>query len=96
MSTNTPSGNIYGEGNYEASRRFNEAEHRFVEEGKVAEAAPATPPKSAEEEEALLHAEEEAKLHAKGEDPELVEAVRQDASHVPPSNTAGSSAESGS
>jgi len=54
MSTNTPSGNIYGEGNYEASRRFNEAEHRFVEEGKVAEAAPDTPPKSAEEEEALL------------------------------------------
>ena len=97
MATDTPPSNeIQGEGNYEASRRFNDAEKAFVDSGKVAEAAPNTPPKSAEEEEALLHAEEEGKLHAKGEDPELTEAIRRDASKVPPSGTEGSSPESGS
>lgn len=54
---------IQGEGNYGASRAFNDAERKFVESGK----GPARPaePKSEEERRELLEAEEAAKRRAK-------------------------------
>jgi len=56
---------VQGEGNYEAARDFNEAEHKFVASGKVAAAARAAAPKSEAERQAMLAAEEEGKRRAK-------------------------------
>ena len=56
---------IQGEGNYEAARAFDEAERKFVESGKVPEAARAAAPKSEEEQQELLAAEEAGKRRAK-------------------------------
>ena len=54
---------IQGEGNYGASRAFNDAERAFVQSGK-GPARPA-PPKSEEERRELIAAEEAAKRRAK-------------------------------
>ena len=56
---------IQGEGNYEATRAFNEAERKFVESGKVPAAARAAAPKSKAEQEELLAAEKAGKRRAK-------------------------------
>jgi hypothetical protein len=56
---------IQGEGNYEATRAFNEAERNFVESGKVPAAARAAAPKSKAEAEELLAAEKAGKRRAK-------------------------------
>ena len=55
---------VQGEGNYEAARKFNEAERQFVTSGKVA-AARAAAPKSEAERQAMFAAEEEGKRRAK-------------------------------
>lgn len=54
---------IQGEGNYGASRAFNDAERKFVESGK----GPARPeePKSEQEREELVKAEEAARRRAR-------------------------------
>lgn len=61
----------HGEGNYKATRDYNERTKRFIDSGKVDEAAreaePATPQEAAE----LQRAEDIGKSHAKGEDPAL-------------------------
>lgn len=54
-----------GEGNYEASRRYDEAARRFVKTGKVEQAARDAAPRSPAEAEELRRAEEEGKSHAK-------------------------------
>jgi hypothetical protein len=56
---------VQGEGNYEAARKFNADEHRFVASGKVAAAARAAEPKSEAERQAMFAAEEEGKRRAK-------------------------------
>jgi hypothetical protein len=56
---------VQGEGNYEAARAFNAAEHKFVTSGKVAAAARAAAPKSVAERQAMLAAEEKGKQRAK-------------------------------
>jgi hypothetical protein len=38
--------NVYGEGNYEASRKYEEATRKFIESGRVDEAARAAAPKA--------------------------------------------------
>lgn len=60
---------VQGEGNYEASRRFNEAERKFVASGKVAAAVRAAAPKSEAECQEMIAAEKEGKRRAKAEDP---------------------------
>ena len=55
----------HGEGNYKASREYNDATKKFVESGKVDEAAQKAKPKSAEEARQLEQAEEAGKSHAK-------------------------------
>ena len=57
--------NVYGEGNYEASRQYNEATKKFVESGRVDEAARAAAPKSPQEAADMKQAEQAALLRAK-------------------------------
>ena len=56
---------MQGEGNYDAAREFNEAERKFVESGKVEEAARDAEPKSDAEADELARAEESGRSHAK-------------------------------
>jgi hypothetical protein len=65
---------VHGEGNYEAARQFNKAEHDFVASGKVAAAARNMAPKSDREARELLDAERESRARAKEEDPALTRA----------------------
>ena len=71
MTQPTPDKDLQGEGNYEATRRYDKAATDFAQSGKVDEAARAAQPGSAEEARSLEQAEEEGKSHAKGEDPAL-------------------------
>ena len=67
---------VHGEGNYKASREFDEAERRFVQSGKLDEGIRNAPPKSKEEERELNSAEEEARRRAKEDDPALLKKPR--------------------
>jgi hypothetical protein len=60
---------LQGEGNYDASRRYDKAAHEFAESGQVEAAARAARPMSPEEAEAMHLAELAGKSHSKGEDP---------------------------
>jgi hypothetical protein len=60
-----PQDKEHGEGNYEASREYNEATKQFVESGKVEDAARKAKPKTAQEARELAEAEQAAKSHAK-------------------------------
>jgi hypothetical protein len=62
---------VQGEGNYEAGRRYDEAQKRFVDSGKVEKAADDAAPKSEAEAEELRRAEDKGKSHAKDEDPDI-------------------------
>ena len=57
---------MQGEGNYDAAKEFNEAEKKFVESGKVEQAARDAEPKSDAEAKELAEAEEAGRSHAKG------------------------------
>lgn len=61
----------YGEGNYQATRDYNERTKRFVESGQVEEAAQNAAPRDAKEAADLQQAEAQAKSRAKEEDPAL-------------------------
>ena len=63
--------NVHGEGNYAATRDYNERTKRFVESGQVEDAARAAEPGSEAEALQMQAAEAEGKRHAKGEDPAL-------------------------
>ncbi|HEY1327656.1 MAG TPA: hypothetical protein VGI14_12005 [Casimicrobiaceae bacterium] len=63
--------NVHGEGNYEATRDYNARTKRFVESGKVDEAAREAQPDSEAEALQMAAAEAEGKRHAKEEDPAL-------------------------
>jgi len=55
----------YGEGNYEATRRYNEATRRFVESGRVERAARAAAPETPAVAADLARAEQAALLRAR-------------------------------
>ena len=63
--------NVHGEGNYAASRDYNERTKRFVESGQVEQAAREAAPDSEAEALQMAAAEAEGKRHAKEEDPAL-------------------------
>jgi hypothetical protein len=70
----TPSGgqqNVYGEGNYAASKQYNDATRDFAKSGRVDEAARNAAPQSDADALQMQAAEAEGKRHAKGEDPAL-------------------------
>lgn len=58
---------VQGEGNREAGRRYDKAQHDFVDAGKVDEAAEAAAPDSAAEAAELERAERAGRAHSKGE-----------------------------
>ena len=62
---------VYGEGNYAASRQYNDATRDFAQSGRVDEAARNAAPRSDAEAKDMQAAEAEGKRHAKGEDPAL-------------------------
>ena len=63
--------NVYGEGNYEASRKYNDATKKFVESGKVDKAAHDAAPASDADALQMAAAEAEGRARAKEEDPML-------------------------
>ena len=62
---------VYGEGNYRASREYNEATREFVRSGRVAGAARRSAPASGREAASLERAEQAGKSRARGEDPQV-------------------------
>lgn len=63
--------NVYGEGNYAASKQYNDATRDFARSGRVDEAARNAAPQSDADALQMQAAESEGKRHAKGEDPAL-------------------------
>ena len=63
--------NVYGEGNYAASKQYNDATRDFVKSGRVDKAARDAAPVSDAEALQMQAAEDEGKRHGKGEDPAL-------------------------
>jgi hypothetical protein len=67
---------VHGEGNYKASREFDEAERKFVQSDKLDEGIRNAAPKSDAEERELESAEEKARARAREEDPALLKKPR--------------------
>lgn len=59
---------IQGEGNYDATRRYDKAAADFAKSGKVDDAARAAHPKNKAEADEMRRAEEAGRSHAKGDD----------------------------
>ena len=64
-------GGVEGEGSYEGTRRYNAATRRFVESGRVDDAARRAAPRDADEAKSMKRAERAGAARAKGEDPAL-------------------------
>ena len=64
---------VEGEGSYSGSREYNERTKKFVDSGKVEQAARDAAPKSEEEAHAMQKAERIGKKRAKEEDPALTQ-----------------------
>ena len=62
---------IQGEGNYDATRRYDKAASDFAKSGKVDDAARAAQPKDAKDAEEMRRAEQAGRSHAKGEDDDM-------------------------
>ena len=75
--------NVHGEGNYEASRKYNQATKEFVESGKVDQAARDAAPRDAREAADMKQAEQAALLRAK-DAPPVKEPSREPAVKEPP------------
>lgn len=58
---------IQGEGDYEAAKRYDAAAHRFVESGKVPQAAAAAAPNGLRDAQEMVAAEREGRARSKGE-----------------------------
>src|SRR5262249_4608023 len=63
--------NVHGEGNYAASRQYNDATRDFVKSGRVEKAARDAAPQSDADALQMAASEAEGKRRAKGEDPAL-------------------------
>ena len=61
--------NVYGEGNYKATREYNAATKKFVESGRVEAAARDAAPRSEQEAQEMKAAEQAALLRAKLQPP---------------------------
>ena len=62
---------VEGEGSYSGTKDYNERTKKFVQSGKVDQAAQDAEPKSEEEKHAMQKAERMGRERAKGEDPAL-------------------------
>ena len=63
-----PGDKEHGEGNYKATREYNERTRKFVESGRVDESAHEAEPKNADEARELKQAERAGKSKARGKD----------------------------
>jgi hypothetical protein len=63
--------NVHGEGNYEATRKYNEGLRNFIRSGRVGRAARDAKPGDEADELQMAAAETEGKRRAKEEDPAL-------------------------
>jgi hypothetical protein len=63
--------NVYGEGNYEATRKYNAGLRNFIRSGRVGRAAHDAAPTSDADELQMAAAESEGKRRVKEEDPAL-------------------------
>ena len=66
-----PKDRVEGEGSYSGSKDYNERTEKFVESGKVDDAAGRAAAKTEKEKNAMQKAERLGKKRAKGEDPAL-------------------------
>lgn len=66
----------FGEGNYAASRDYNERTKEFIDSGRVDEAAHQAAPRDPREAHEMLDAEREGRSRAKEEDPEVSQAPK--------------------
>lgn len=66
-------GKVYGEGNYQATRDYNEATKKFIDAGKVEKAARDAAPRNPQEASEMKQAEEAALLRAKDSPPPVKE-----------------------
>ena len=62
-----PEDKEHGEGNYKATRDYNDATKKFIDSGKVDEAAEKAKPKNQQEAREMQDAEQAGKSHSKGE-----------------------------
>jgi len=62
---------VEGEGSYSGTKDYNERTRKFMESGKVEDAARKAEPKTEEEKHAMQKAERIGRQHAKEEDPAL-------------------------
>jgi hypothetical protein len=62
---------VEGEGSYKGGKDYNERTKKFVDSGKVDDAAREAAPRNEEERQAMQKAERIGKQHAKDEDPAL-------------------------
>ncbi len=69
--TQKTKGEVQGEGDYKAGRRYNEATREFAKKTDVNEAARDAEPSSASEQQSLERAEQQGRDRAKDEDPLL-------------------------
>ena len=58
---------IQGEGNYDATRRYDKSAREFAQSGKVDEAARAAAPRDEREAQEMRRAEEEGRSHARND-----------------------------
>ena len=66
-----PRNKVEGEGSYSGAKDYDERTKKFVDSGKVRDAAQRAAPKSGDEARAMQDAERTGKQRAKGEDPAL-------------------------
>jgi hypothetical protein len=66
-----PKDQVEGEGSYKGTKDYNERTKKFVDSGKVEQAARDAEPRSTEEAHQMEKAERIGKRRAKGEDPAL-------------------------
>lgn len=64
-------GKEHGEGNYKATKQYDDATRDFVRSGKVGEAAKRAAPKDDQQAKEMAEAEAQGKGRSKGEDPAL-------------------------
>lgn len=62
---------VEGEGSYSGAKEYNKRTQKFIDSGKVEDAARNAEPKSEEEKHAMQKAERIGRQHAKEEDPAL-------------------------
>ncbi len=76
--------NVHGEGNYEATRQYNDATKKFIASGKVEQAARDAAPRDPGEAAQMKQAEQAALLRAKDAPPVKEPPTREPAVQDPP------------